>query len=121
MKAKITRRNKTYSREFKLEVVTNIQQNNLSISEIKEKYFPYAKSHRNLKFVNKWIMIYETEGARGLMEERRGRKKKPTIKDSHNKSNKTIEELLEENERLRAENEFLKKLDALIQKEKNQK
>ena len=127
MKAKTTRKNKTYSTEFKLKVVTDIQRNNLSFSEIRRKYFPYAKSYRNLKFVKKWIMIYEIEGVKGLMVERRGSikgsktKKKPVIKDFNNNSNVTMKELLEENERLRAENEFLKKLDALIQKEKKQK
>ncbi len=122
MKARITRKNKTYSPEFKLKVVTDIQRNNLSFSEIREKYFPYAKCPMNLKFVNKWIIIYQAGGVRGLMEERRGRKKKkPIIKDSSNTENKTMKELLEENERLRAENEYLKKLDALIQKEMKQK
>lgn len=44
-------------------------------------------------------------------------KKKKTINDAVLNNTKTTEELLEENLRLRAENAYLKKLRALIQKE----
>ena len=44
-------------------------------------------------------------------------KKKPAKKED---SDKTREELLEELEYLRAENEYLKKLDALVQERKAQ-
>jgi len=120
---KVKRKNKTYSTDFKLKVVIDIQQNYLSFPEIWRKYFPYAKSSKNLKFVLNWIEVYETEGVKGLMPERRGRKtKKTNVKELNNNENKTMKELLKENERLRAENEYLKKLDALIQEEqKNQK
>jgi|APSaa5957512622_1039677.scaffolds.fasta_scaffold70405_2 transposase len=125
MRSKRQKKNKIYSAEFKLEVVTDIHHNYLSFPEVRQKYFPYAKSPKNLKFVNKWIEIYKTEGATGLMTERRGnvRKTKQAIsKESNDNEITTMKDLLKENERLRVENEYLKKLDALIQKkEKNQK
>ena len=69
----------------------------------------------------KWHRIYLESGIDGLKSLKRGRspmnKKKPINKDD---SKKTKEELLEEIEYLRAENEYLKKLDALVQKRKAQ-
>ena len=75
--------------------------------------------------VRKWERIYLTEGAEGLYIERRGRKT-GTIKCSSSKFPKQVEEdLLDEVQRLRAEVEYLKKLNALVskrvQREKNQK
>ena len=125
MRSKRQKKNKIYTAEFKLKVVTDIHYNYLSFPEVRQKDFPYAKSPKNLKFVNKWIEIYKTEGATGLMTERRGNGRKPKqaiSKESNDNEIKTMKDLLKENERLRVENEYLKKLDALIQKEeKNQK
>ena len=68
----------------------------------------------------KWHRIYLEKGIDGLKSLKRGRptmnKKKPFKKDD---SKKTKEELLEELEYLKAENEYLKKLDALVQKREN--
>jgi len=69
----------------------------------------------------KWHRIYMESGIDGLKSLKRGRssmnKKKP---DSVKKedSDKTKKELLEELEYLRAENEYLKKLSALVQERK---
>ncbi len=69
----------------------------------------------------KWHKIYAESGVDGLQSVKKGRKpamiKKP---ETHKKtdSEKTKEELLKELEYLRAENEYLKKLDALVQKRK---
>lgn len=68
----------------------------------------------------KWHKIYLESGIDGLKSLKRGRptmnKKKAIKKDD---SKKTKEELLEELEYLKAENEYLKKLDALVQKREN--
>ena len=68
----------------------------------------------------KWHRIYLEKGIDGLKSLKRGRptmnKKKPIKKDD---SKKKKEELLEELEYLKAENEYLKKLDALVQKREN--
>lgn len=69
----------------------------------------------------KWHNIYLESGADGLKLLRRGRapmnKKKPVMKDD---SEKSREELLEELEYYKAENEYLKKLSALVQERKAQ-
>ena len=67
----------------------------------------------------KWHRIYMESGINGLKSLKRGKppmnKKRPVKKED---SDKTREELLEELEYLRAENEYLKKLDALVQERK---
>ena len=66
--------------------------------------------------LQRWDRIYLTEGAAGLMEERRGRGSKASgiAKGRPPKLEKDIEEdLIAENQRLRMENEYLKKLHAL--------
>ena len=67
----------------------------------------------------KWNRIYTESGIDGLKSLKRGRpsmdKKRPVNKED---SDKTKEELLEELEYVRAENEYLKKLSALVQERK---
>jgi len=67
----------------------------------------------------KWHRIYMESGINGLKSLKRGKppmnKKRPVKKED---SDKTRKELLEELEYLRAENEYLKKLDALVQERK---
>jgi len=65
-----------------------------------------------------WERIFFEEGPEALYEERRGRKSmnnkqrgRPPKLEKH-----VEEDLIEENQRLRMENEFLKKLNALVQK-----
>ena len=69
----------------------------------------------------KWHKIYMESGIDGLQSLKKGRKpsmnKKPETSKKKD-SEKTKEELLEELEYLRAEYEYLKKLDALVQKRK---
>ena len=67
----------------------------------------------------KWHRICTESGIDGLKSLKRGRpsmnKKRPVNKED---SDKTKEELLEELEYVRAENEYLKKLSALVQERK---
>lgn len=67
----------------------------------------------------KWHKIYKESGVDGLKSLKRGRppmnKKKPEKKKD---CEKTKKELLEELEYVRAENEYLKKLSALVQERK---
>ena len=74
------------------------------------KYFPYLES-KNFKFLKQWERIYLEEGAEGLMKERRGRGNKGR---SPKLEKKIEEDLIAENQRLRMENEYLKKLSALV-------
>ena len=63
-----------------------------------------------------WERIYYEEGPQALYEERRGRKKNMSSKPRKKKLSKEVEEdLISENQRLRMENEYLKKLNALVQ------
>lgn len=69
--------------------------------------------------LSKWYKIYQHSGVDGLKLDHRGRtpkmKKKPKLPDQP-KTHKNLEQELEE---LRAENEYLKKLSALVQKRKD--
>ena len=66
--------------------------------------------------VGKWERIYYEEGPQGLLLDRRGRKSKMSSDKPKKKLNQeTEEDLIAEVQRLRMENEYLKKLQALVQ------
>ena len=69
----------------------------------------------NNYIVNKWERIYYEEGPQGLYIERRGRSKNMSSKHRKKLSKEVEEDLIAENQRLRMENEYLKKLNALVQ------
>ena len=106
----LTKVRRTYSGEFKVNVVEYMHQNSMSIN--------MATAHFGIKSdmtVDRWERIYYEQGKEALYVERRGKskempKKKKTVKDVN-----INEDLLEEVQRLRMENEYLKKLNALIQ------
>ena len=105
---------KTYSPEFKISVIMDMRANHLSYSEAMRKYFPHTES-RNFHFLKKWERIFLEEGAEGLMKERRGRNNTSSKRGRPPKLDKKIEEdLIAENQRLRMEIEYLKKLSALV-------
>jgi len=115
--------NKKYSGEFKKQVVEDVIKNKLSYPEAAKKFGVKSKTQ-----VNRWERIYLTEGAQALLEERRGRTKggKGNRTAHPSKFSKEVEtDLLEEVQRLRAENDYLKKLNALVdervRREKNLK
>ena len=70
----------------------------------------------NHKIVGRWERIYYEEGPQALYKERRGRTSKMNSKPRKKKNINENEDLLEEVQRLRMENEYLKKLNALVQK-----
>ena len=75
--------------------------------------------------ISKWERIYYEEGKEALFEERRGRRKSMPGKKNDNSKKKDVNEnadLLKEVQYLRMENEYLKKLIALVQeREKSEK
>lgn len=112
------RKNKKYSPKFKISVIMDMRENHLGYKETMRKYFPHLEE-KNYKFLKGWERIFLEEGAEGLMKERRGRacSASGTRKGKQPKPDKKVEEdLIVENRRLRMEIEYLKKLDALVQK-----
>ena len=102
---------KTYSSEFKLSVIMDMRENHLGLRETERKY----KVQHSV--ILKWERIFLEEGAEGLMKERRGKAcaASGTRKGRPPKLDPNVEEdLIAENQRLRMEIEYLKKLDALV-------
>lgn len=113
---KTGRKNKSYSAEFKISVIMDMREHHLSYHETMRKYFPHL-GEKNFKFLKRWERIFLEEGAEGLMKERRGRacQASGTQKGRLPTLDKKVEEdLIAENQRLRMENEYLKKLSALV-------
>jgi len=110
---------KKYSPEFKLSVILDMREHHLGFRETARKYNLTILSESSAaSMVQRWERIYLEEGAEGLMKERRSkasaangtRKGRPPKLDK-----KDEEDLIAENQRLRMENEYLKKLNALVQ------
>ena len=109
---------KKHSAEFKIGVIMDMREHHLGYAETMRKYFPERES-KNISIIQKWERIFLEEGAEGLMKERRGRAcaASGTRKGRPPKLDKKLEEdLIAENQRLRMVIEYLKKLDALVQK-----
>ena len=88
------------------------------VEAVREGHIAYNEAERHYDVphgrIQKWERIYLTEGPEGLYIERRGR----SSKGHPAKLSKEVEEdLLEEVQRLRAENAYLKKLQALVLEE----
>ena len=104
--------NKRYTPEFKRLVVETMREEDLSVREAMRRF--EINDHG---IIERWERIYLEEGAEGLAIERRGRRRGGQLA----KLPKEVEEdLIAENQRLRAENEYLKKLDALVRAEEQQ-
>ena len=97
--------NKKYTPEFKKLVVETMQEEHLGYCETAERF------EIRHKRVQDWERIYLTEGPEGFSVERRGRGRKSRPKQL---PKEVEEDLLAEVQRLRAENEYLKNLQALV-------
>ena len=98
--------NKRYTPEFKKLVIETMKEEKLSYSET-ERRFGVVRSR-----ITAWERIYLTEGPEGFTIERRGRGSKGRPPKQLPKE--VEEDLLAEVQRLRAENDYLKNLQALV-------
>ena len=101
--------NKVYTAEFKQHVIEAMEKGKLSYRETAEQF-----EISNHSMIQAWERIYLTEGLEGLRKEHRGN----ANKGRPAKLPKAVEEdLLTEVQRLRAENDYLKNLQALVLEE----
>lgn len=113
------RTNHRYSAEFKIRVILDMRTNHTGYNETVYKYWDVSNSLEASNYKNNvklWERIYLEEGEVGLMEEKRGRarggkkgrpRKVPLPPDVER-------DLIEENQQLRMELEYIKKLSALV-------
>jgi len=116
----LPRTNQRYSVDFKLKVLKSIDKDYLSLKEVCLKFnIPDAS------IIIKWQRDFTKFGMEGLQSKPRGKPKNMSnFKRKKHKSDKPLtreEELLLENEKLRCENDLLKKFHALIQAEEKAK
>ena len=114
---KTGRENKRYSTEFKMCVIMDMREHHLSYRETVRKYWENAKG-KEVNYIHqvlRWERIFFEEGAEGLMKERRGKNNTSSKRGRPPKLEPKVEEdLIAENQRLRMEIEYLKKLSALV-------
>ena len=115
----MSKKQKRYSPEFKIRVIIDMREHRLGYCETVRKYWDTnqgeEENYKNI--VKRWERIFLEEGAEGLMKERRGRACKASgcNKGRPPKLDKKVEEdLIAENQRLRMEIEYIKKLSALV-------
>ena len=99
--------NKRYTPEFKRMVVETMEKEPLSIHAAMQEF-----GINDHKIIERWECIYLEEGPEGLAIERRGRSSKGCPPKQLPKQ--VEEDLLTEVQRLRAENDYLKNLQALV-------
>lgn len=108
----------TYSGDFKIYAVEYMHQHSLSMQEASAHFYITTPT-----VLGKWERIYYEEGKEALLIERRGRPRKVSGIKKGRPPKKDVnknEDLLAEVQRLRMENDYLKKLNALIQEREKQ-
>ena len=105
----IKQQKSSYSGEFKQNVIEYMHSNHLSATETAVHF------RVQTPIVLKWERIYYEEGPQALYKEQRGRKRNMSSKPRKKLSKENEEDLIEEVQRLRMENAYLKKLQALVQ------
>ena len=111
---------KKYSAEFKLCVILDKLNNGLSRNETVRKYWHTTTKRETLKYtrrVSDWERKYLLYGEQGLMSKQRKHEHKPSTKPIDGDMEAELKRLRERNEWLEMENEYLKKLDALVRAE----
>ena len=103
---------KHYSPELKKQVLDAVHDQHLTYKEAAREFGISSAS-----CVRRWDEILSAEGLEGLQPKKRGPKEKDYTQPPKWNS---VEDLLTENERLRAEVAYLKKLKALVQEDQRQ-
>ena len=107
----LIKNNIKYDGKFKQYVVEYMHENHLSLAQTCIQF-----NLGNHNVVGKWERIYYEEGPQALYKERRGISKNMSSKPRKKKLDKDVEkDLIAEVQYLRMENEYLKKLNALVQ------
>ena len=115
-------RSERYDTGFKLAVIKAIEKECLSLRQAGVRFKIASES-----VIIQWRRAYASKGVAGLLPKKKGRPvttMKQPFKRKPRKSNKPLtreEELLQENEYLRAENALIEKLEALAQTRKKHK
>ncbi|MDQ0859135.1 transposase [Bacillus sp. V2I10] len=109
----------TYSLDDKLKVLTYMNEHGTSLSETAAIFKIQSPST-----INRWKRLFDTQGVDGLIPREKGRssmkKENPKVSEIKEPVTGSIEALQAENERLRMELAYVKKLNALVQnKEKS--
>ena len=103
-----------YSGDFKLYVINYMHNNHMTIAQTARIFGSFS-----VNALKHWNEVFMKEGEEGLLNmnpHMERMKRKRNIHSTKELENMTKEELLNENEFLRMENEYLKKLHALVQK-----
>lgn len=107
----------TYSVAFKVKVLAQMDAEGLSGRAAAALFNIRADG-----MITRWRRAYDSGGIEALKPRPKGRppamKLKPPVKPESTEETPTVKQLLKENEYLRAEVAYLKKLDALIQAKK---
>ena len=114
--SKTGRKNKRYTPEFKIRVIMDMREHRLNYHETVRKYeLGNDQTGGARSMVQRWERIFLEEGAEGLMKERRGKNNTSGKRGRPPKLDPKVEkDLIAENQRLRMEIEYLKKLSALV-------
>ena len=96
----------TYSGDFKLSAIRHMHENHLSLTETTAKFGIYNEST-----LSKWERIYYEEGESGLYRDNRGKMRTKPNKQELQPQEEN--DLRVENQRLRAEVAYLKKIEGL--------
>lgn len=103
-------KNKSYTGEFKMHVINYMYKHKLSLNGVAAQFGIPSDTT-----VGKWERDYLEGGLDALYRDNRGRKKMGKKKSVKKLNPKIEEDLIAEVQRLRMENEYLKKLNALVQ------
>jgi transposase len=111
----LLRVNRQYTPEFKKKVIEYRWEHGLSLIQTAAQF-----KIPNSSIVYQWERNYLERGMSGLLSKKKGRPSKMPKKPKKKEDLTKLEKLEAENAQLRMENEFLKKLDALVQQRKKQ-